>query len=106
MAAPDLLFPECANVFRSRVLRRLMSAEAAREAFRALRSLPIQVVPLLEISEDALDLALRYDLSVYDGCYSALSARLDVPLVTADRRLLKKLARTGVRTIHLESMAT
>lgn len=104
MAVPDLLFPECANVFRSRVLRRLMSAESAREAFKALRSLPLQVVPVLEISEDALDLALRYDLSVYDGCYSALAARLGVPLVTADRRLLKKLGRAGVRAVHLESV--
>jgi predicted nucleic acid-binding protein len=104
MAAPDLLFPECANVFRSRVLRRLMSAEAAREAFRGLRSLPLQIVPLLEISEDALDHALRYDLSVYDGCYSALAARLGVPLVTADRRLLKKLGTARVRAVHLESL--
>jgi predicted nucleic acid-binding protein len=104
MTAPDLLFPECANVFRSRVLRRLMSAESAREAFKALRSLPLQVVPLVEISEETLDHALRYDLSVYDGCYSALAALLGVPLVTADRRLLKKLGRAGVQAVHPESV--
>lgn len=104
IAAPDLLFPECANVFRSRVLRRLMSAEAAREAFGALRSLPLQVVPVGEFSEEALDLALRFDLSVYDGCYAALARRLGAPLITADKRLLKKLGPAPLNAALLQQI--
>jgi predicted nucleic acid-binding protein len=41
LAVPDLFFVECANVFRSRVHRRLMKPAAARDAFGILRALPL-----------------------------------------------------------------
>ncbi len=76
IAVPDLFFIECANVFRSRVHRRLMTA--------------------------ALDLALVHGLSVYDATYTALADRLGVPLVTADGKLEKKLDEGGRKAILLK----
>jgi predicted nucleic acid-binding protein len=104
IAVPDLFFIECANVFRSRVHRRLMSAEQAREAFTILRTLPLQTVSSSEITLAALDLALAHGLSVYDGTYAALAERLGVPLVTADGRLARKLAEAGGKAILLKEM--
>jgi len=101
IAVPDLFFIECANVFRSRVLRRLMAPETARQAFAILRSLPLQTVSSSEVSSEALEFALAQSLSVYDGTYVALARRLGVPLVTADRRLAGKLRQAGMKAILL-----
>ena len=103
IAVPDLFFIECANVFRSRVHRRLMTAEQARQAFAILRTLPLQTVSSPEITPAALDLALALGLSVYDGTYAALAERLGVPLVTADGRLARKLAEAGRKVILLKA---
>jgi predicted nucleic acid-binding protein len=102
IAVPDLFFIECANVFRSRVHRRLMTAERAREAFAILRTLPLQSVSSSELAPIALDLALAHGLSVYDGTYAALAERLGVPLVSADGRLVNKLVGAGRRAILLK----
>jgi predicted nucleic acid-binding protein len=102
IAIPDLFFIECANVFRSRAHRRLMSAEEARKAFAILRALPLQTVASPELTPLALDLALTHGLSVYDATYAALAERLGAPLVTADQKLVKTLEDTGVRAILLK----
>jgi predicted nucleic acid-binding protein len=103
IAVPDLFFIECANVFRSRVHRRLMTAEQARQAFAILRTLPLQTVSSPEVTPAALDLALALGLSVYDGTYAALAERLGVPLVTADGRLARKLEEAGRKAILLKA---
>jgi predicted nucleic acid-binding protein len=103
IAVPDLFFIECANVFRSRVHRRLMTAEQARQAFAILRTLPLQTVSSPEVTPAALDLALALGLSVYDGTYAALAERLGVPLVTADGRLARKLVEAGRKAILLKA---
>lgn len=102
IAVPDLFFIECANVFRSRVHRRLMIRNQAREAFAILRTFPLQTVSSSEIAPAALDVALAHGLSVYDGTYAALAERLGVPLVTADERLARKLEEAGKKAILLK----
>lgn len=102
LATPDLFFIECANVFRTRVHRRLMTAEDAREALMILHSLPLQSVASAELAPVAFDLALAHGLSVYDATYAALAARLGVPLVTADVKLARKLQEAGRKAILLK----
>lgn len=102
IAVPDLFFIECANVFRSRAHRRLMTAEQARVAFTVLRTLPLQSVASSDLAPAALDLALTHGLAVYDGTYAALAEKLGVPLVTADGRLARKLEGSGRKAIHLK----
>lgn len=101
LAVPDLFFVECANVFRSRVHRRLMQTAVAREAFGVLRSLPLKSVASGELVASALDLALDAGLSVYDAVYAALARTLGAPLVTADARLLAALRKAGIAALPL-----
>lgn len=101
LVVPDLFFVECANVFRSRVHRRLMKAAAARDAFGILRSLPLRAVASGELAAAALDLALDAGISVYDAVYASLARMLAAPLVTADGRLLAALRKAGIAALPL-----
>lgn len=103
--APDLLYTECANVLRSRVKRRALSAAAAEAAFATLRELPLTVTPTVEVVSDALLLALNLDISVYDACYASVARRFGVPLITADDRLAEKLRGSVVKVRPLSKAA-
>jgi predicted nucleic acid-binding protein len=47
----------------------------------------VELRPFESLVTLALDAAMRLRLSVYDACYVVLSQELELPLITADRRL-------------------
>ncbi len=89
---PDLFYVECTNVLWKHVRRRELSAPAAAQGAAILHELKMSVVSTAELMLAALDLAVHHDISVYDACYVALSDRLRAPMITADERLVRKLA--------------
>jgi predicted nucleic acid-binding protein len=88
---PDLFYIECANILTKYTRRFGRSAQNARQDLADLRQLVFDVTPTFELMEDALSVALEYSLSAYDACYAVLAQRLDIPLVTADRRLAESI---------------
>lgn len=98
---PDLFYPECANIFWKQVRKgTLTTAEVA--AFDAdLRGLPLFRTPTFDLTVSALPIATAYDITAYDACYVALAQRLGIPLVTADQKLLAKLAGTPLAPVWL-----
>jgi len=85
--APDLIGPETAHA-----LLRLVRAGRAEPGGAALMlevaaSSGLVRHPSARFTRPALDLALAGGISAYDAFYAVLARLLDVPLVTADRRL-------------------
>lgn len=68
-------------------------------AVRMTLALSISEVPVAELYEPAVDLAARYDRTVYDSLYVALALREGCSLVTADRRLYNALSSALPDTI-------
>ena len=92
---PDLFYRECANIFWKYVRRFGLQVDYARRSLRNLISLPLTLIPGTDLLPTALDLALDYEITAYDASYVALAHDLRLPLVTADRKLLRKLAGSG-----------
>ena len=81
-----LAFTEVANALLGYVRVGALTLNDATAALDALAGVP-WLLHGTELARAALGTALDLGLSAYDGTYAALAESLDVPLVTADRRL-------------------
>ena len=93
LVAPDLLPVECANILRKKVTRGEMDADEADLAARLLEGATLEIVPTRHLLRRAVELAVRIGHPAYDCLYLAVAAEREEPFVTADERLVRKLAR-------------
>ena len=105
LEAPDLLLIECANILWKKVTLADLNSREAGECWQLLLQAPIQFTS----SPDLLDTALRISLDlkhpVYDCVYLALALQLEVPLITADRRLVSAVKRKKSLGIHVAALS-
>ena len=101
---PDLFYAECANILWKYVRRFGYPADNARQDVADLRGLALLTVSTSDLLEPALELALAYDITAYDACYAALARKLELPLVTADTSLARKLDSSDVHVQTLQQL--
>lgn len=101
---PDLFFVECANILWKYTRRFDYPADNARQDVRDLRALNLNTVSTADLLEPALELALAYDVTAYDATYAALARQLDLPLVTADETLQRKLTGSNITALTLQDL--
>lgn len=89
-AAPDLLMLEVANALMTKVrLSELLEVHAKRSLLSVPDFMAV-LYPTVDLIDDAWDLAFQLRHAVYDCVFLALALRLDLRLVTADEKFLKK----------------
>lgn len=93
LAAPDLLWSECANGLWRWVRTGALSAQIARERFAALRRAPVALTSAELLLERALGLAIEIDHPIYDCLYLALALTRGQQVVSADRRFATAVRR-------------
>lgn len=102
---PELFYLECGNIlWKHAYLQSAILPVDAQSKFAQLKGLPLTQVSCARLATDALTLALRHGTTTYDACYVAASALLGVPLVTADDKLVKKLAGAPFSLCLLKSL--
>jgi predicted nucleic acid-binding protein len=88
VTAPPLLAYEVTSVLRTKVYRRLITAEAGEEAFRVIHAQGIYYLSPENLHIRAWELAKRLDRpAAYDAHYLALAEILGCEFWTADQRL-------------------
>lgn len=85
--APHLIDAECGHALRRAVLRGEITAQEGRVALRTASAVVDRRHEHRQLATIAW--SLRNQLTYYDALYVALAVGLDLPLVTADRRLAK-----------------
>jgi predicted nucleic acid-binding protein len=93
---PDLFYVECANILWKYARRFGYPADNARQDVRDLQALALNTVSTADLLQSTLELALVYDITAYDASYAALAQQLDLPLITADEALKRKLGGSGL----------
>jgi predicted nucleic acid-binding protein len=94
LLAPEILPAEVASALWKRVMRGLVPSGEAIRLQREFSDLAIPLYPVKELVDLALQLALQFRHSVYDGLYLALARQTGADFVTADARLVS-LASPG-----------
>ncbi len=106
LAAPDLLIAECANILWNKVQRKQLDRDEALMAARLIERADIELCPTRHILELVTKIAIELDHPAYDCIYLGLAQSNGWRFVTADDRLLRKLAQVkssvaGARTMSI-----
>lgn len=101
---PDLFDIECANILWKQVQRFGYPLADAQLSLAALNALALQRISVTTLAADALTIAANHGISAYDASYVAVSQSLGVPLITADSRLVTKLAGTSHTVLDLAAL--
>lgn len=96
--APAHWLAEAVHVLSTKVVRGELTADEAKERAGILLLAPVRVDPLAGLAQSALSISVAARLSGYDGLYVALAVFRSIPFVTADRRLINKLASSSLAT--------
>jgi predicted nucleic acid-binding protein len=90
--APDHWLAEAANLLRSKVFHGDLTAADAEERIDVLMRAPVVGMPIAALMPRAFAISVACMVTIYDSLYVALAEKRDIPLVTADRRLIRQLA--------------
>jgi predicted nucleic acid-binding protein len=96
LVAPDLLIYEVSNALR---YKPGFNQERVGRAVADLMDIQVDLIaPSRELVELGSELAYRYDVTLYDSCYLALSDLMGIMTYTSDKRFYEK-ARASERLI-------
>ena len=88
---PDLFYVECANILWKYARRFGYPAGQATKNLEDLGALALRRVSEADLVHQGLEIGFEYGITVYDACYVALANLLNLPLVTADDALVRRL---------------
>jgi predicted nucleic acid-binding protein len=87
LLAPELALAEAAQVLRKKQAAGALIPSEADEILTAVMGLPIEFIRHDKLVTDAVTLARRHDVTVYDALFLALARKEHADLITADDRL-------------------
>jgi predicted nucleic acid-binding protein len=85
--APELIVAEVSSALAVAVRAERRALEDALELLRTLVDSPLVLHEVAPLAPAAVELAATTRVSAYDSFYAVLARALEMPLVTADRRL-------------------
>ena len=87
LLAPDLIWAEVGNTLWKKLGRAEITDEEAQALLRDFRRFPLRTYTAEALLDPAWELAVRFNVSIYDSLYLALGVSQDCPVATADRAL-------------------
>ena len=92
--APDILVPEIANALWKAVSFAGLPSAEAQDAMRTLDRFFSEIAPTSPLRDRALAIALELKHPAYDCFYLAFAEQRACPLITADKRLVRRATKT------------
>ena len=102
LIAPSLVCAEIGSAIWRTVLRGDLPAAEASDYLKVAVAHYQRIVPLVELTDAAIALAIRLKHPIYDCFYLALAERERCALVTADSRLIA--AAKGIKIVEVRNL--
>lgn len=99
IALPVLFFYEISNILRTTSKSLRIAQEDTSQVFQDLLELNFMVYSSKGLFKSALEKALDLDMTTYDASYIVLAEYLQIPLYTADDKLIEKAQSKWVRSL-------
>jgi predicted nucleic acid-binding protein len=90
--APDHWLAEAINVLWAKVFRGDLIAADAQTRMEVLLRAPVVGTPIASLMPRAFAISVAHSVTIHDSLYVALAEKRDIPLVTANERLIRRLA--------------
>ncbi len=103
--APELFDIECANILWKHIQRFGYPLAQAQLNLATLAALALDRFSITSVVADALAIAATHGITAYDACYVATAAHVSLPLVTADSKLVGRMAGTPYTVLDLATLA-
>lgn len=94
--APELIVVEAGHALVRKVRRKQIRAADWPALWQDMRRVPIDLLSADPHIDDALALAVRHNLSVYDAIYLTIAVHIGAKLFTADEALQTAARAAGV----------
>ena len=94
--APDHWQAEAINVLWSKVFKGDLTAADAQDRMMLLSRAPIIGTPIAELMPRAFAISVANSITIYDSLYLALAEKRNIPLVTADKSLIRSMSSDAV----------
>ncbi|HUD44545.1 MAG TPA: type II toxin-antitoxin system VapC family toxin [Patescibacteria group bacterium] len=100
ISVPILIYYEINNLLRTATKRLRISKDLAKEAYQGFLDLELVAYSSKELMEMALEKAVLLDISSYDASYVVLAEYLQIPLISADQKLVDKTKTHFVQNLQ------
>jgi predicted nucleic acid-binding protein len=94
LSAPDLIYPEIGNILWKRQKLKDLTVSEIEEISREILNLPLKIIPSKSILQLAIDIGIKYGITVCDAVYVSVAKIYETKLVTADEKFVDKLSKT------------
>lgn len=101
--APDLIYPEVGNIMWKLHRFQGLSQVDAEAIIKVFKSLKIMTICSSSLITCAYDLAVRYQRTVYDSLYVALSVQEQCQFVTADEKLVNSISGSFPNVVAIKN---
>lgn len=110
LIAPQFLLYEIPSAIQGAVLRRRLGQEAAQEALARFFELGIPVVgdirSLPAMIRAAYEMGQQMGCKVYDALYVLAAETLQIPFLTADKRVFDAATKAGKSVVRIDEYDT
>lgn len=103
---PDLLFYEVANAFKSFISAKRITFVIGKRYIKKLIGLNLITINYSELIDLALNLSIKFNITIYDASYLALAKLQNLPFYTADQKLLNKISPSFKNAHYLLNLQT
>jgi len=97
LLAPDLIYPEAGNILWKKQRMKELTRPEVEEITDAIVSLPLKIEASRRFLSLAMDIAITYRITVYDGIYISMARVYEIKMMTADRKLVDAVAKTDLK---------
>lgn len=97
LLAPDLVYAEAGNILWKKYRFKELTRSEVEEILDALILLPLRVASSKKLLPLAVQIGMVYGITVYDAMYLSLSKIYETRMMTADRKLFEKMAKTDLK---------